>query len=46
MDRRKYLKTLAAGSVGAAALIQSCDKPAATEAKIVEPVFTIDRTDP
>src|SRR5687768_3348042 len=46
MDRRKYLKTLAAGSVGAAALIQSCDKPAAPEAKIAEPVFTIDRTEP
>jgi hypothetical protein len=47
MDRRKYLKTLAVGSVGAVALIQSCDKPAApiaTETPAGE--FTIDRTEP
>lgn len=42
MDRRKYLKTLAVGSLGATTLLQqSCatpkDKPAA-------PAFTIDRT--
>jgi gluconate 2-dehydrogenase gamma chain len=46
MDRRKYLKTLAAGSVGAAALLQGCDpatKPAATETEAA-PAFTIDRT--
>lgn len=46
MDRRKYLKTLAAGSVGAAALIQGCDpatKPAAKETEAA-PAFTIDRT--
>src|SRR5688500_17709438 len=46
MDRRKYLKTLAAGSVGAAALIQGCDpatKPVAKETEAA-PAFTIDRT--
>jgi gluconate 2-dehydrogenase gamma chain len=44
MDRRKYLKTLAVSSVGAATLLQSCEpktKPAVTQA---EPTFTIDRT--
>lgn len=44
MDRRKYLKTLAVSSVGAATLLQSCEKPPAPEAKIAEPTFTIDRT--
>jgi gluconate 2-dehydrogenase gamma chain len=46
MDRRKYLKTLAAGSVGAAAILQGCDpvaKPAPKEAEAA-PGFTIDRT--
>jgi hypothetical protein len=46
MDRRKYLKTLAAGSVGAAALLQGCDpadKPTASSTAEA-PVFTIDRT--
>jgi len=46
MDRRKYLKTLAAGSVGAAALLQGCDpatKPA-TPVAAGSPEFTIDRT--
>lgn len=43
MDRRKYLKTLAVGSLGATALIgQSC-KPA-KEKGPVAPTFTIDRT--
>ena len=44
MDRRKYLKTLAVSSVGAATLLQSCEpktKPAVTQA---DPTFTIDRT--
>jgi len=44
MDRRKYLKTLAVSSVGAATLLQSCEKPSATETKPAEPTFTIDRT--
>lgn len=43
MDRRKYLKTLAVGSLGATALIgQSCEP--ATEKGPVAPTFTIDRT--
>jgi gluconate 2-dehydrogenase gamma chain len=43
MDRRKYLKTLAVGSLGATALLnQSCEP---TKEKTVElPTFTIDRT--
>ena len=43
MDRRKYLKTLAAGSVGAGLLFQSCetDKPQETQSR---PTPTIDRT--
>jgi hypothetical protein len=46
MDRRKYLKTIAAGSVGAAALLQGCDPSAKTAAPTTPeaPVFTIDRT--
>jgi gluconate 2-dehydrogenase gamma chain len=46
MDRRKYLKTLATGSVGAVALLQSCDpapKQETKEAAAAE--FTIDRTE-
>lgn len=42
MDRRKYLKTLALGSVGAGVLI-SCE-PGAKEAAKVPATFTIDRT--
>jgi gluconate 2-dehydrogenase gamma chain len=43
MDRRKYLKTLAVGSLGATALLnQSCEP---TKEKAFElPTFTIDRT--
>jgi len=42
MDRRKYLKTLAVGSLGAGVLLQSCD----TDKPVVEApkTFTIDRT--
>lgn len=43
MDRRKYLKTLAVGSLGATALIgQSCEP--AKEKGPAAPTFTIDRT--
>jgi len=43
MDRRKYLKTLAVGSVGAGVLLQSCEtKPQA--AKEIPKTFTYDRT--
>jgi gluconate 2-dehydrogenase gamma chain len=42
MDRRKYLKTLALGSVGAGVLI-SCE-PGTKEAVKAPPAFTIDRT--
>ena len=42
MDRRKYLKTLAVGSIGATALLQSCETPAKKEPAL--PKFTIDRT--
>ncbi len=42
MDRRKYLKTLAAGSLGAGVLI-SCE-PGAKEAVKAPATFTIDRT--
>ena len=42
MDRRKYLKTLAAGSLGATALLQSCETPKQEVAQ--NPTFTIDRT--
>ncbi|HLT79976.1 MAG TPA: gluconate 2-dehydrogenase subunit 3 family protein [Cyclobacteriaceae bacterium] len=43
MDRRKYLKTLAVGSVGAGLLIQSCEteKPQTQQAAVTH---TIDRT--
>lgn len=44
MDRRKYLKTLAAGSVGAAAFLQSCDPKETAAIKAADPTFTIDRT--
>lgn len=43
MDRRKYLKTLAVGSLGATALLnQSCETP--TEKTVELPTFTLDRT--
>jgi gluconate 2-dehydrogenase gamma chain len=41
MDRRKYLKTLAVGSLGASALLQSCEPPKQEEQA---PSFPIDRT--
>ncbi len=44
MDRRKYLKTLAVSSVGAATLLQSCETKPKVEAKEPELAFTIDRT--
>jgi len=44
MDRRKYLKTLAAGSVGAGLLLQSCDTKQEKEVVEVPNAFTIDRT--
>lgn len=44
MDRRKYLKTLAVSSVGAATLLQSCETTPKQEVKATEPTFTIDRT--
>ncbi len=42
MDRRKYLKTLAVGSLGATAILQGCETPKEEVAKT--PTFTIDRT--
>jgi gluconate 2-dehydrogenase gamma chain len=42
MDRRKYLKTLAVGSLGATALLQGCETPKQEVAQ--GPSFTIDRT--
>lgn len=44
MDRRKYLKTLAAGTVGAGALLQSCAPEEKKEAAAAPQSFTIDRT--
>ena len=48
MDRRKYLKTLAAGTMGTGLLLEACDpktdKPVIVEAAKSE--FTIDRTGP
>ncbi|HEX6889973.1 MAG TPA: gluconate 2-dehydrogenase subunit 3 family protein [Chryseolinea sp.] len=43
MDRRKYLKTLAVGSVGAGILIQ-CEPKAEKAASAPPPSFTYDRT--
>jgi hypothetical protein len=42
MDRRKYLKTLAVGSLGATAILQGCETPKQEVAQT--PAFTIDRT--
>ena len=44
MDRRKYLKTLAVGSVGAGLLIQCEPKVDKAAAPVAPPSFTIDRT--
>ena len=44
MDRRKYLKTLAAGSLGTGVLLQSCSPAETKEAEATPPSFTIDRT--
>ncbi len=44
MDRRKYLKTLAAGTAGVGVLLQSCDLVPYSEVKEVTKAFTIDRT--
>lgn len=44
MDRRKYLKTLAVGTVGAGVMLESCAPPAPTEVKAAPAAFTIDRT--
>jgi len=43
MDRRQYLKTLAAGAAGAGLLLQQC-APRETEAAEALPAFSIDRT--
>jgi len=44
MDRRKYLKTLAVGTLGATTLLQSCDTDKKPDGNQVDPTFTIDRT--
>ena len=44
MDRRKYLKTLATGTVGAGVLLQSCAPEEKKEAVATPQSFTIDRT--
>jgi gluconate 2-dehydrogenase gamma chain len=44
MDRRKYLKNLVAGSVGAGLLLQSCGPETKEVVKEATPTFTIDRT--
>jgi gluconate 2-dehydrogenase gamma chain len=43
MDRRKYLKTLAVGTIGTGVLLQSCEPKAKKEVAAGEPKFTIDR---
>jgi len=43
MDRRKYLKTIAVGSVGAGLLVQGC-KPEEKKPEATLPASTIDRT--
>src|SRR5687767_14966487 len=43
MDRRKYLKTLAVGTIGTGVLLQSCGPEAKKEVAAGEPKFTIDR---
>src|SRR5690349_5067904 len=44
MDRRKYLKTLAVGTVGAGVLLQSCGPETKKEIAEVVPSLKIDRT--
>ena len=44
MDRRKYLKSMTAGSLGAGLLLQSCDTEAPKEVKDAPKAFTYDRT--
>jgi gluconate 2-dehydrogenase subunit 3-like protein len=44
MDRRKYLKSMTAGSLGAGLLLQSCDTEAPKEVKEAPKAFTYDRT--
>ena len=44
MDRRKYLKSLAVGTVGAGVILQSCDTTPSKEVKELATPFTIDRT--
>ena len=44
MDRRKYLKTMAVSSVGAAALLQSCETSPKQEVKEAEVALNYDRT--
>lgn len=44
MDRRKYLKTLAVGSVGAGLLLQSCEPKEAKGVVEVPKTFSLDRT--
>ncbi|MFZ6009445.1 MAG: gluconate 2-dehydrogenase subunit 3 family protein [Bacteroidota bacterium] len=46
MDRRKYLKSLAVGTVGAGVLLQQSCSPEKKEDVKEEPKFTIDRTEP
>ena len=43
MDRRKYLKTLAVGTIGTGVLLQSCGPETKKEVASDEPKFTIDR---
>ncbi|MBL7857095.1 MAG: gluconate 2-dehydrogenase subunit 3 family protein [Cyclobacteriaceae bacterium] len=44
MDRRKYLKTLAVGSVGAGVLLQACGPEKSAPPSETPKAFTIDRT--
>jgi gluconate 2-dehydrogenase gamma chain len=44
MDRRKYLKTMAVSSVGAAALLQSCETAPKQAVKETEAALNYDRT--
>jgi gluconate 2-dehydrogenase gamma chain len=44
MDRRKYLKTMAVSSVGAAALLQSCETAPKQAVKEAETALNYDRT--
>jgi gluconate 2-dehydrogenase gamma chain len=44
MDRRRYLKTLAVGTVGAGVLLQGCETPAPKEEVVLPNKTAIDRT--